>query len=361
MHMHTRTCQPSCPRLPLWLASGALLLLAGCRSAAPPPAQPAPPAAAQPLPLPQWAWLTTDESEAVNALITLADQGPVAAEAVERQAFLKAYAAAFHELATAPPLPVLRRLWELESAARRARLSAGEVRRAVGLAQASAPPPVQDDGPGQPVGGARLMSLRTLDPAVRRLLQAGQYGGQPAADFLQRWVRRVVIVTDPAYLSSDLPLKCEGSVEVLSGTVFLTATDQITGQARPPWKVAAALVHEAEHIRWFYAVAGDDPRYLFKAPDERNSYLGMFTFVRDLRTTAAGRAAASVDAASLSEEMQKWRGYIGQANTLLGYPPDDLTRRKDLTASDEALRTDPVNASALSQSPAGEAGPGHAQ
>jgi hypothetical protein len=354
------------PRLPLWLASGVLLLAVGCRPATPPEGvqMPAPPTATQPtpLPLPRWEWLKAPEAAAANALITIADRGPVPKEAPERKAFLKVYARAFAELSdpTAPQLPVLQRLWELQSASRRARLSAGEVRRAVGLGKAPVPPPAKGLDAEQPRQDARLLSPAALDPVVRKLLQAANPGGKSYADLVDRWVRRVVIVENPAFLSGELPLTCEGSAEVLSGTVFLTARDAITGQPRPPWKVAAALVHEAEHMRWYYAVAGDDPRFVYKAPDERNAYLGMLGFVRDLRQTPAGRDAVAADSASVNGEMQKWRGFIQQANTLMGYPVDDLSPRSDLKAPDAALQTDPVEASAV-QSTAGEAMPGNAQ
>ena len=331
------------PRLTLCLASGALLLLVGCRPA-PPPAAPAPEPPPTPAPAPQirWQWLNTAELQATEALIAAADQGPLAADAPERKAFLKAYAAAFAELspADAPVLSIVRRLWELGAAARRAHLSAGEVRRAVGLGKATAPPSAGKASAQQPVPGARLVSLDALAPQVRKLLQAAQRDGKPTTAFVQQWVRRVAIVEDPAFLSPDLPLKCEGAVETLTGTVFLTERDAITGETRPPFKAAAALVHEAEHVRWFYTVAGDDPRMLFKAPDERNAYRGMFLFLRDVRLNPA----AAADASALEADMQKWRGILAQANTLLGYPADDLTPRHELLVSDEALRTDPVGA-----------------
>ncbi|MCE5240063.1 hypothetical protein LLH23_16500 [bacterium] len=320
-----------------------LLLLVGCRPAPPPTTtQPAPSRPA----VPRWQWLHPDELQATEALIAVVDRGAVAADAPKRQAFLKTYAAAFAELseANAPVLPVLQRLWELGMAARRARLSAGEVRRAVGLGKAAVPPAARHATREQPVLGVRLLSPGMVDPAVRRLLRAVKTGEGSYAGFVSRWVRRVVIVEDPAFLSPDLPLKCEGAAEVWSGTVFLTARDPITGQPRPPWKVAAALVHEAEHIRWAYAVAGDDPRLLYKAPDERNAYREMFVFLREVRLSPSGRAGGATEAAAISADMHRWRAVVERANTLLGYPTADLSQRTEALVADEALMTDPMSA-----------------
>ncbi len=270
----------------------------------------------------------------------------MAADAAERKAFLRAYAAAFAELseANAPVLPVLQRLWELGMVSRRARLSAGEVRRAVGLGKAAVPPAARHATPEQPMPGVRLLSPGMVDPAVLRLLRAVKGGEGSYADFVSRWVRRLVIVEDPAFLSPDLPLKCEGAAEVWSGTVFLTPRDPITGQTRPPWKVAAALVHEAEHIRWAYAVAGDNPRLLYKAPDERNAYRGMFVFLREVRLSPSAHAGGASEAAIIGADMHRWRAVVERANTLLAYPVADLSPRTDLLVGDEALMTDPTSA-----------------
>lgn len=318
------------------LASGLLVLLTGCRPAAPPAATAPPTPPPPPPPQLEFRWLTTAETTAAEGLLDAPRSAPA------KTAFLAAYRRTRVDLKQASGssiVGVLLRLWEWNRAVRVAQLSAAEVRAGVGLAKAKAPPsyhraPTMD----QPQEGWRLATPATFDADVRKVLRATKAEGGSYADFVGRWLRYTVVVESPGLLDPNLPLRCEGTVEPLSGTAFITERDAITSQRRPAWKIAAALVHEAEHVRWYYEGAGDDARRLLPLPDERNAYRRMFLFAKEVRLGGV----ADSDRALVAQDMQRWRGIVQQANALLGYPADDFSVRTDLNVSDEALRTDPV-------------------
>lgn len=323
------------------LASGVLLLLAGCRPAPPPTTTPPPTPQSPPTPKLEFQWLTPTESSAAEGLLAAPGSQPA------RKAFLAAYRQTWQDLRQAEGsgiVPVLLRLWEWNRAVRVAHLSAAQVRAALGLTTTKAPPSYHPKATmDQRQEGWRLATPETFDADVRGLLKASRDdGGAPYTGVARQWLRYIVVVDRPDLLDPNLPLHCEGTVEPVSGTAFLTENDAITGQRRAAWRIAAALIHEAGHVQWYYEKAGQDPRLLDPVPDERNAYLGMFEFGRAVMQSGG----AGTDHEGLAQQMEQWRGIVRQANGLLGYPADDLSVRSDLNVSDEVLEEDPVTCAA---------------
>lgn len=326
------------------LASGLLLLLlTGCRPA-PPAATSASQTPQPPSPPPlEFRWLTAGEAKVAGGF--LADSGNLAT----RRAFLAVYRKAAQEparLREQSAVRALLRLWELNRVARVTGLSAGEVREAVGLAGHKRPLVATHQPGGQAPEGCRAVAPAALDRDARSLLSVARPDGGNYAQFVYGWLHYIVTVDDPGLLDPNLPLTCEGTVEPLSAAAFITLRDTITGEPRAGWQTAAALVHEAEHVRWYHQVAGRDPRLLLPLPDERNAYRGMFLFLQAAQRLAARRGPSSAAAAAaIAESMQLRRNVLREANRLLGYPEDDLSDRHDLAVSDEILRISPAQCS----------------
>ena len=281
-------------------------------------------------------WGTVAELEASQAFL----DAPTSAAA--KQTYLAAYRQALRDLKQAPAasvLPVLRRLWELNRVSMATRLSAAEVREGVGLTAAKAPPAYHSPAAVHSQQKSwRLASPATFDADVRKLLRATKNSqGTPYTEVVGRWVRYIVDVQEKNLLDPNLPMVCEGIADPLVGTAFIMEIHPITGRRRPVWKIAAALVHEAEHARWFYEKAGRDPRLLFAVPNERNACRAMFLFLRDVRQSGA----AGAEGQAIVEDMQAWRETIRTANGVLGYATDDLSVRTDLNVTDEVLMADP--------------------
>lgn len=338
----------------LVLLSALLHPLFGCQrrdttTAGPPPPVPTEDAG------PHFRWLEAHEREAAEELVA---SGRTASHEVEQ--FLGLYDAACRELPVAEAnerATVLFRLWEFGRAARLAGLSARQVLDAVrerqsgletrpagwqghyggdGAARSLVSPPASGSVPS---GDCVIRPLEELDEEVISLLRLARPSkGRSFWESMAESVRHVVLLSDAGGLDPELPMTFMGTAEPLSRTVFLAPRDAVTDEPWPAWLLASVLVHEAEHIRWYREVAGDDPLLLRPLPDERNAFRQMHLFLRRLRQVTPTSAA---EAAKIEAEARKLGQLLHKANGLLGYPAGDFGERTDILVDEEALLTDP--------------------
>ena len=121
-----------------------------------------------------------------------------------------------------------------------------------------------------------------------------------------------------------VPREGQGTTDELTRTVFVDSMGEMFDFASPAWSIATRIIHETEHVKWYYK-HGDDLKMMSLEENERNSELISILFLKKL--LVSGVKLSDDERVVIAERIDMKKDMVRAYNKTLHRPEGDFELR----------------------------------